>query len=141
MYDFYAQKSNYPFIGQVYNQKRYFDEDTTLTIEDNTYTYKKGEKNPWFKIGPDEFMFNITSLNTVDKKQPLSNIIVKSEQMAIDTKFKHPFFVQGGYIGFNGKLWIIKTVEEEKGPQKSVYSFFSINSLSTIKMLLEEVQE
>ena len=141
MYDFYAQKSNYPFKGEVYNQKRYFDEDTTLTIEGNTYNYKKGDLNPFFKIGPDEFMFNITSLNTVDKKQPLSNLIVKSEQMSIDTKFKHPFFVQGGYIGFNGKLWIVKTAQTEKGPQKSVYSFFSINALSTIKMLLEEVQE
>lgn len=141
MYDFYAQRSNYPFKGEVYNQKRYFDKDTTLTIEGNTYYYKKGDENPWFKIKPDEFMFNITSLNTIDKKQPLGNLIVKSQQIAIDTKFKHPFFVQGGYIGFNGKLWIIKTSQTEPGPQKSVYSFFAFNPLSTTKMLIEEVQE
>ena len=231
MYDIYAQKSNYPFKGVVYNEDRYFQKDTALTEQegefwvlnsgeyvkkqlpqdyennetyytraetytevtlpsgyvqgtqyyakrnDNDYylvsegtgetttlttdayhkfytkaityteatinavTYKKGDVNPRFKIGGDEFMFNITSMNTRDKKQPLSDFLVHSEEMAIDTKFKHPKFKQGGYFGFNGKLWIIKTVDEEKGPQKSIYSFFSVNPLSTIKMLVEEAQE
>ena len=49
MYDIYAQKSNYPFKGVVYNQYRYFQEDTTLTIKGETFTYKKGDKNPFFK--------------------------------------------------------------------------------------------
>lgn len=231
MYDIYAQKSNYPFKGVVYNEDRYFQKDTALTEQEGeywvdnggvyekmqlpkdyesgktyytraeTYTevtlpsgyvqgteyyakygqggyylvsdgsgesttltttatqkfytkaisyteadivaveYKKGDKNPRFKIGGDEFMFNITSMNSRDKKQPLTDFLVHSEEMAIDTKFKHPRFKQGGYFEFNGKLWIIKTVDEEKGPQKSIYSFFNVNPLSTIKMFVEEAQE
>jgi hypothetical protein len=35
----------------------------------------------------------------------------------------------------------VKTANEEKGPQKSIYSFFNINPLSTMTMLLEEAQE
>ena len=141
MYDFLAQRSNYPFKGVIFNEYRYFQENKTITIDGQTFTYKKGDKNPWFKIGGEEFMFNITSLNVVDKKQPIGNLVVKSEIMSIDTKFKHKNFVQGGYIEFNGKLWIIKSVEEEKGPQKTIYGYFTYNPLSTIKMLVEEVQE
>ena len=141
MYDIYAQKSNYPFKGVVYNQYRLFQEDTTLTIKGETFTYKQGDKNPFFKNNPSEFVFNITDQNVISKKQPLTNLIVKSEQLQIDTKFKHPNFVEGGYIGFGGKLWVIKTVNEEKGPQKSVYSFLNVNSLSIIKMVIEEAQE
>ena len=141
MYDVYSQKSNYNFKGVVYNQPRYFQEDTTIEVEDKTFSYKKGAENPYFKIGGEEFVFNITSNNVVEKKQPLTNLVVKVDQIVIDTKFKHPYFVQGGYIGFNGKLWIVKTVSEEKGPQKSIYSFFNINPLSTMTMLLEEAQE
>ena len=141
MYDFYSQKSNYPFKGKIFNEPRYFSEDKKITIEGQDFYYKKGDQNPYFKTDYEEFMFNITSLNVIDKKQPIGNMVVKSEQMSIDTKFKHKNFVQGGYIEYNGKLWIIKTSQEEKGPQKSIYSFFTINPLSTIKMLVEEVQE
>lgn len=141
IYDIYAQKSNYPFKGVVYNQYRYFQEDTTLTIKGETFTYKKGDKNPFFKNKPDEFVFNITDQQVIDKKQPLTNLIVRSEQLQIDTKFKHPNFVQGGYIGFRDKLWVIQSAHEEPGPQKSLYSFFNVNSLSTIKMVIEEAQE
>ena len=98
MYDVYSQKSNYNFKGVVYNQPRYFQEDTTIVVEDRSFSYKKGDENPYFKIGGDEFVFNITSNNVVDKKQPLTNLVVKVEQIVIDTKFKHPYFVQGGYI-------------------------------------------
>lgn len=141
MQDVYAQRSNYNFKGIVYNQPRYFQEDTTIDVGEEEFKYKKGEENPYFKLGGDEFLFNITSNNVVEKKQPLTNLVVRVEQIVIDTKFKHPYFVQGGYIGFNGKLWIVKTANEEKGPQKSIYSFFTTNPLSTMTMLLEEAQE
>lgn len=141
MFDVYAQRSNYNFKGIVYNQPRYFQEDTEISVKDRIFNYKKGEENPYFKVDGEEFLFNITSNNVIDKKQPLTNLVVRVEQIMIDTKFKHPYFVQGGYIGFNGKLWIVKTANEEKGPQKSIYSFFNINPLSTMTMLLEEVQE
>ena len=138
MYDIYAQKSNYPFKGVVYNQYRYFQEDTTLTIKGETFTYKKGDKNPFFKNTPDEFVFNITDQNVLDKKQPLTNLIVRSEQLQIDTKFKHPNFVQGGSIGFRETLWVIQSAHEEQGPQKYLYSFFNLKRLSMIKINIQE---
>lgn len=141
MYDIYAQKSNYPFKGKVFKQYRYFQEDTVKVINGITYNYIKGAENPFFKLSWDEFMFNITSTKSVDKKQPINNLVFKVTQLMIDTKFENTNFVQGGYIEYDGKLWIVKKSEKETGPQKSIYAYFNYNPLSTTKMLLEEVYE
>lgn len=141
MYDIFAQKSNHPFKGTIYNQYRYFQEDTTMTIKGKTYTYIKGAENPFFKLSGEDFMFNITSTKNISKKQPINNLVFNVTQLMIDTKFDHKNFVQGGYLKYDDKLWIIKNVDKEMGPQKSIYAFFMYNPLSTTKMIIEEVHE
>lgn len=86
-------------------------------------------------------MFNITSTDIVEKKQPITNLILKSDRITIDTKFMNKWFVEGGYVVFEDKLWVIKSVNKERGPNKSINAFFNVNPLATTKMVLEEAQE
>lgn len=126
--------------------------DKVTTTADYTYqsyeevdiklkTYRKGEENPFFKADYEEFVFNITDTITQDKRQPVANMVLKGAQMSITTNSQSEYFVQGGYIEFNGELWIIRSVSIEKGPQKSVFSFWNVNPISSTKMTVEKVYE
>lgn len=140
MYDFFAQKSNYPFVGKIHNEYRYFQEDTTINIRGIEYKYIKGAENPYFMVKSEPFVFNILSTKVIEKRQPLNNLVFLVEQIVIATKFKHKNFITGGYISYGDKLWLIKTSEIDLGPQKTVHGFFKDNPSSNTRMLLEEVK-
>ena len=127
MYDIFAPKSaDMAFVGYLLVNNRY------LT---------GGAKNPKFKIGKLQFMFAIESTKSIEKKQPISNLIYLTTEMNITTKFMDNKFKVGNYIEYDGGLYVIKAVNTSPGPNRAVYGWYSINTLANTAMTLETAQE
>jgi hypothetical protein len=127
MYDLFSPKSGETaFVGYLIINDRYLS---------------GGIKNPKFKIGKKQFMFSIDNSKKESKKQPIGNLLYLTSELDITTKFTDSHFKEGNYIEFEGKLYIIKYVNTDPGPNKAVYSWFNVNTLATTKMTIETAQE
>lgn len=137
MYDLFAPRNLLNSSGYYMVHRRLYNSED----EKKNPAHINGKLNPEFKVGKRTFYFNIVSTKQVEKKQPITGLVYLVDDIIIETKEIDKHLVEGGYIEFDDKLWVIKTSNTDVGPNKAVYGMLRYNPLAKTVLELEEFTE